>query len=104
MEKCNIGDKERIREVIMDELGAINKYERYANDTDVEEFENIIRHIVDDEKSHVSEMMLMLERCDEKQKEFNIDMHEHFFNIVGTRRFDVVEFIDDKIDKLNELL
>lgn len=104
METCSLRDKERLRDMIVDEHEAVMKYQKYAEDTDDREVEELIKHITKDEKAHISELNILLGECDEDQRELDVDMIEHVFEIIDRAKLDMVEFVEDRKERLDGVL
>jgi len=60
---------ENLREDLIGEFGAINKYQEHIDETDNEELKEILEHIRDDEKEHVAELTKILRKLDQVQEE-----------------------------------
>lgn len=61
-------DREILRAAIIGELDAINLYEEFANMTDNEDIQAVLRDIAGEEKTHVGEFQTMLLRMDNEQE------------------------------------
>jgi len=60
---------ENLREDLIGEFVAINKYQEHIDETDNEELKEILEHIRDDEKEHVAELTKILRKLDQVQEE-----------------------------------
>ncbi len=61
-------DREILRAAIIGELDAINLYEEFANMTDNDDIQAVLRDIAGEEKTHVGEFQTMLLRMDNEQE------------------------------------
>ncbi|MFC1663704.1 ferritin family protein [Patescibacteria group bacterium] len=59
----------KLREDLVDELGAINQYQDHIDEIDNEEVKKVLGHIRDDEKEHAAELIKIIRKLDETQEE-----------------------------------
>ncbi|MDU2063393.1 MAG: ferritin-like domain-containing protein [Sporomusaceae bacterium] len=64
-----------LREDLIGEFEAINQYQLHIDNIDNEEIKDLLAHIRDDEKEHVAELMHIIARIDEIQKQKFLEDH-----------------------------
>ena len=62
-------DLEMLREDLIGELEAINKYQEHIDSMDNEEAIRVLEHIRDDEKEHFAELTKLIQKLDATQNE-----------------------------------
>jgi len=62
-------DLKNLREDLIGELQAINQYQKHIEEAEDERIKEVLTHILNDEKEHVAELMKLLQKLDEAQKE-----------------------------------
>ena len=60
---------ENLRKDLMDELSAVNNYQRHIDEASNEEVKKMLAHIRDEEKEHVAELMKIVRKLDEIQEQ-----------------------------------
>ena len=62
-------DLKNLREDLIGELEAINQYQNHLEETNNKEVKKILFHIIEEEKEHVAELINLLKKLDQSQKE-----------------------------------
>lgn len=75
-----------IREAIIDELEAINNYEKYIESSDNEEVREVLRDIRDEEKVHVGELIKLLSIVNPKEADLIIEGSEEVRELLEGER------------------
>jgi len=65
----NNKDLRNLREDLVGELQAVNQYQKHIEETESEEIKRVLTHIRDDEKEHIAELMKIIKKLDETQRE-----------------------------------
>ncbi|MCD6283987.1 hypothetical protein J7J12_01890 [bacterium] len=65
----NNKDLKNLREDLVGELQAVNQYQKHIEETESEEIKRVLAHIRDDEKEHIAELMKIIKKLDETQRE-----------------------------------
>lgn len=91
-------DREDLREAIRAELEAINQYEKVKQKTDDPDVEDLMQHVIEEEKHHVGEFYELLQCKDVEQAEEHeeakddvqctqkpIDVQSHIRNVNGKK-------------------
>ena len=64
-----LDDLEMLREDLIGELQAISQYQEHILDMENEEAVNTLKHIIEEEKEHVAELLRLIQNLDPVQAE-----------------------------------
>ncbi len=64
-----LDDLKMLRDDLIDELEAINQYEDHILELENDEAVNTLKHIIDEEKEHVAELLRLIQNLDPAQAE-----------------------------------
>ena len=62
-------DLQILRQALMVELQAINEYQEHIDTLEDEDAINVLRHILDDKKGHVAQLVKLIQKLDPVQAE-----------------------------------
>lgn len=60
---------ENLRLDLIEELKAVNQYQKHIDETDNQEVKKALSHIRDEEKEHVAELLKVIRKLDEIQEQ-----------------------------------
>ena len=64
-----LDDLEMLRDDLISELDAVNQYEDHILEIENEDAVNTLKHIIDEEKEHVAELLRLIQNLDRAQAE-----------------------------------